>query len=76
MLCMQKWQIMNLFIGCRVFYGVDSRGQRPRRGRGPTVPPQGNSGRHTIYAIKNTAPYKQVHDLPLLHTQHSYPYTI
>jgi len=24
MLCMQKWQIMNLFIGCRVFYGVDS----------------------------------------------------
>ena len=25
MLCMQKWQIMNLFTGCRVFYGVDSR---------------------------------------------------
>ena len=25
MLCMQKWQIMNLFIGCRVFYGVDSK---------------------------------------------------
>ena len=30
----------------------------------------------TIYAIKNAAPYKQVHDLPPLHTQHSYPYTI
>ena len=32
--------------------------------------------RPTIYAIKNAAPYKQVHDLPLLHTQHLYPHTI
>ena len=31
---------------------------------------------NTIYAIKNAAPYKQVHDLPLLHTQHLYPHTI